>query len=77
MWRMPRYRCCNNEAQGRECVGCEVGVLIEDTSHPGGPADRDRLAMDLQQRAPQHGDWRHYTRPKTEDGRLKSASVPR
>lgn len=43
---------------------------------PGKRANRNRLAMDLRQWAPQHGDWRNYTSPKTEYGCLKSTSVP-
>jgi len=35
------------------------------------------MAMDLQQRPPQHGHRRHHTRHETENGRVNSTDAPR
>lgn len=44
--------------------------------HRGGLADCHRMALVLQQRASQHGQWRHDTRPETENGRVNSTTQP-
>lgn len=35
------------------------------------------MALDLQQRPPEHGHRRYHTRPETEDGRVNSTDAPR
>ena len=45
--------------------------------HRGGTASRNTMALDIQQRTPQHGHWRNNTRSETEIGRLSSTNVSR
>jgi len=35
------------------------------------------MAMDIQQRPPEHGHLRHHTRTETENGRVSSMKAPR
>jgi transposase InsO family protein len=54
-----------------------VAGPIHHRKHRGGTGSGHAMAMDLQQRPPQHGHRRHHTRHETENGRVSSTDAPR